>query len=282
MKKDFLLTHTRNRALWTVSAVLLVAVLDVADYITGPAFAFSLFYLIPVSAASWFVGGLSGIVLSVLSSTSWLITEMFSGRTDFNSAAYYWEAFTRLVFFSIIAALFSTLRKSLQQEMLLARIDKTTGASNKRHFYELLENELKRAERYKHIFTVAYFDLDNFKEVNDRYGHNTGDSVLVSIVNTAKKHLRTTDIIARLGGDEFAILMPETEQGHAKSIITRINERIVGEMRENSWPVTLSIGVMTYFNAPPSIDETIKLADNLMYSVKNSSKNAVLYSTYTH
>ena len=279
--KEFLLSEKTNRSLWAVTAVLFIAALDVADYVTGPAFAFSLFYLIPVSMASWFVGGWFGIALSVVSSSSWLITVTFAGRINFDSAAYYWEAFTRLIFFSIVAVLFSALRKSLQHESILARTDKTTGASNKRHFYELLQAEMTRSERYKHAFTVAYFDLDNFKEVNDRFGHNAGDEVLTSIVTTVRMYLRATDLIARLGGDEFAILMPETGQEQAKANIGRIHEQLLKEMRNKGWPVTFSIGVLTYSDVPPSVDETIRLADNLMYSVKNSGKNAVSYSLYS-
>ncbi|MFA4915140.1 MAG: GGDEF domain-containing protein [Syntrophales bacterium] len=105
--------------------------------------------------------------------------------------------------------------------------------------------EIERSQRHKHPFTVTYFDLDNFKTVNDRFGHSMGDNVLCTVVRYAKTHLRKMDIVARLGGDEFAFLLPETDQVQARVAISKIQISLLDEMYRNDWPVTFSIGVLT-------------------------------------
>ena len=101
------------------------------------------------------------------------------------------------------------------------------------------------------------------------------------VVNQVRKHLRKTDVVARLGGDEFALLLPETKQESAQVVLSKLQRDILAGMQQNNWPVTLSIGVLTCIDAPHSTDETIRIVDDLMYSVKRSSKNAIKYATYT-
>jgi diguanylate cyclase (GGDEF)-like protein len=102
---------------------------------------------------------------------------------------------------------------------------------------------------------------------------------LRTFVQYTQTSLRKTDIVARLGGDEFAILLPETGQAAAAAFFSRIQKGLLEEMQKDGWPVTFSIGVLTCLEAPRSIDEVIRLADDLMYSVKRDGKNAVTYST---
>ena len=143
-----------------------------------------------------------------------------------------------------------------------------------------VQKEIGRLQRYKRQFTVAYVDLDNFKTVNDQFGHSKGDELLRIVANTARNQLRDTDVVARLGGDEFALLLPETGQEDARVVIAKIQRSFLSEMRNNGWPVTLSIGVLTCIEMPGTADELIKMADKLMYSVKNNGKNAISESVY--
>ena len=92
--------------------------------------------------------------------------------------------------------------------------------------------------------------------------------------------LRRTDTVARLGGDEFAFLLPETDQKAAKAAISKIHSGLLEEMETKRWPVTFSIGVMTFNNPPGSADEAVKLADDMMYLVKSQGKNATNFSSY--
>jgi diguanylate cyclase (GGDEF)-like protein len=175
----------------------------------------------------------------------------------------------------------SALKSALEREKELARTDYLTGAVNSRLFFELVQMEIDRSQRYEHPFTLVYIDLDNFKAVNDQFGHTTGDLVLRAVVSYAKKYLRKIDVIARLGGDEFALLLPETNQESAGVALTKLQGGLLEEMRQNNWPITFSIGVLTCNVAPLKSDELVKMADELMYSVKRGSKNAIRYSTYT-
>jgi len=170
------------------------------------------------------------------------------------------------------------LRFRLQQERHLARIDSLTGAANRRAFYESLEGELSRLKRYARPFSVAYLDLDNLKRVNDDFGHEAGDTVLCTVSATARKHLRRTDTIGRLGGDEFAILFSEADSDTARAATDRFNNYLLDAMRQDRWPVTFSIGLVTYLAAPTSVEELMKKADELMYLVKKSGKNNITHA----
>ena len=170
---------------------------------------------------------------------------------------------------------------NLEHEKELARTDYLTGAINSRLFFDLLQTEINRYQRYKNPFTIAYIDLDNFKTVNDEFGHATGDQVLSFVVNQTRKHLRKTDVVARLGGDEFALFLPETKQESAQVVISKLQHDILAGMKQNNWPVTLSIGVLTCIDTPSEAEKVIRMVDDLMYSVKRGSKNGIKYATYT-
>ncbi len=139
---------------------------------------------------------------------------------------------------------------------------------------------MDRAARYQHPFTLAYIDLDNFKLVNDRFGHATGDRALSTVAGFIREHSRRTDALARLGGDEFALLLPETDEDVARAAIAKLRKGLTQEMQRHGWPVTFSIGVVTCRACPGSADELIAAADRLMYSVKNGGKDDDRYSVY--
>ncbi len=137
--------------------------------------------------------------------------------------------------------------------------------------------EINRARRYDRPFTVVCIDLDNFKTVNDCFGHSTGDMILRSVARTLQENIRVTDTLARLGGDEFAILLPETGRSVAETILRKVRKINLDIMRRHGWPVTLSIGVVTFARPPSTVDETLRKADQLMYAAKNSGKNSIRY-----
>jgi diguanylate cyclase (GGDEF)-like protein len=140
--------------------------------------------------------------------------------------------------------------------------------------------EINRSVRYKRPFTLAFIDVDNFKTINDTFGHTTGDIVLRAIAMSIKTHLRRTDIVARVGGDEFVVLMPETNAQIAPVAISNMQRALVNEMNESGWSVTFSIGVLTLSDTSLSVDEMLGRADQLMYVVKNSGKNNIQYAIH--
>jgi diguanylate cyclase (GGDEF)-like protein len=133
--------------------------------------------------------------------------------------------------------------------------------------------ELLRAARYHHPITIAYFDLDDFKKVNDHFGHKTGDELLCSVATSMRNILRCTDIFARLGGDEFALLLPETDQQAAECVVRKIRTHLQAIMQLKEFQVTFSLGAICFTVPPASIDKMLAQADALMYTVKTQGKN---------
>lgn len=154
-----------------------------------------------------------------------------------------------------------------------------TEVLNSRAFHEIVAIELRRVDRHKHPITLAYLDVDNFKQVNDTLGHSAGDSLLHAIAVTIRHNIRLSDTVSRLGGDEFAILMPETDSDNAKKAINKLHEYLIKMVQQNKYPVTFSIGVVSCHYLC-KFDELIKAADKLMYSVKSRGKNGIAYGIY--
>jgi diguanylate cyclase (GGDEF)-like protein len=272
--------ENRSKLFLIAAGSALVGGIGLLDYLTGAELAFSLFYLIPISMVAWLTGQWFGVIMSIVSASVWLVADIAAGNSYSHPLIFVWNTLIRFGFFVVVTMLLSFLKKSLEHEKELARIDHKTGAVNSRFFLELLQMEINRLQRYKHPFTLAYFDLDNFKSINDHFGHAAGDEVLRLTVRHASEQLRKTDIIARLGGDEFALLLPETNQETAQIILLKVQDNILEGMRKNNVSSTLSIGVITCLDALPTADEIIRLADKLMYSIKLSGKNSIKYSSF--
>lgn len=281
MKKLVDFSETRSYSFWLLAGTISIGLLGVVDYLTGYEISFSLFYLAPIAAASWYSKRRLGWTLSILSALSWLIAELAAGQNYSQPLIYLWNTMIRFGFFSIVTYLVSELRSSHDMQRMLARTDYVSGAVNARHFSELLEIEMMRARVAQCPLTMVYIDLDNFKRVNDTFGHDIGDEVIRFITEALKSQLRGSDIVARLGGDEFALLLPITGMTEAQVIITRLHANLRRELQLKNWPITFSIGVVVCVTLPKSANELIRLADQLMYSVKNSTKNNIRFVTYT-
>lgn len=258
----------------------LIGLIGVLEFLVGYEVEFSLFYLVPVSFFSWFINRPFGLAASIISAGIWLLADVASGHTYVQAFTPLWNTLIRLSFFVIVSLLLSSLRSVMDREAKLARTDSLTGAVNSRHFYELAQIEMDRLERYGHSFTLVYIDLDNFKAVNDQFGHTAGDQALRNVVRSIQDHIRKTDVIARLGGDEFVVLLPETQQEAAHIVVTNLQTSLLKEMEQNKWPITFSIGVLTCQVVMPSIDALVHMTDELMYSIKRGGKNSVKYYTY--
>ncbi|HTV93556.1 MAG TPA: GGDEF domain-containing protein [Verrucomicrobiae bacterium] len=159
-----------------------------------------------------------------------------------------------------------------------ASLDSLTGLFNRRSFMELAQRELHRAERQHLQTSVLMLDLDHFKDVNDTYGHSTGDFVLASFADVLRSGLRPFDIVGRYGGEEFCVLLPGTGIGEATTIAERIRN-IAGqsrvEARTVTIPYTVSIGVV---QAPPRVirlEDLVDRADKALYQAKASGRNCV-------
>lgn len=265
--------------MWGI-VLLTILCLGLIDYLTGPEIAFSIFYTLPVSLAAWKLGENPGYFFSFLSGLIWMAGELLVQEGLSNYFIPFWNAVARTGFFLFTTYLLTEMRRVLEHERTLARTDPLTGSLNRRTFYDLLTLELARVERHQHPLTLLYLDIDNFKTINDRYGHLAGDRLLERVAHTITRNIRVIDIVARLGGDEFALLLPETDEAAARLIAPRLRQCLLAEMEAFHWHVTFSIGVLTCHTVPPSAEKTIHLADQLMYKVKHALKDDIRYAVY--
>jgi diguanylate cyclase (GGDEF)-like protein len=192
----------------------------------------------------------------------------------------YWNTIVRTCFYLISCLMLVFVRKELFREYAIARVDLLTGVLNPRAFIELL-NGNSLTHEFKYPMTVAYVDLDNFKKINDDFGHGEGDKLLKTVAQTMKKSLRPADVIARLGGDEFAVVFPDTDPCMARIHIEKIQNGLSKAMRERKYAMTFSIGAVSLLTAPKSFEEVMKMADRMMYKVKSSGKNGFKIKTLT-
>ncbi|MDA8086641.1 MAG: GGDEF domain-containing protein [Nitrospiraceae bacterium] len=260
-----------------LAGVLLALAIGCMGRITGYGINLPFFYLLPVLLISWkFAGRTPAVLMSLFCAFIWFSTDVMAGHVYSHSVLPVWNGIAGLGALSTVGYSFSTLKGVLQRERGFARIDYLTEVSNARDFYERAEIEFARAARYGRSLSIAVVDIDNFKYINDNFGHATGDRLLHTVAKTIQKTLRKTDIIARVGGDEFAILLPETESGAASVAMNKVQAHLLSAMVNNVWPVTFSMGIITRKTAQCSLDNMMKMADDLMYTAKKNGKNMVL------
>lgn len=270
----------QNKSLVLFEGFVLIGIIGFLDYSTGYEYAFSVFYLIPIFLITWLTSRSWGYAASLASASVWLIADKASGNLYSSSFIPIWNTLMRFAFFVITTFQLSSLRRLLDREKELSNTDYLTGAANARYFYRIVQIEKERLPRYHRSFTIAYVDIDNFKLVNDQYGHAVGDQVLQTVVSAVQKQIRRSDLIARLGGDEFALFFPETDQDAARIVLPKMNNALVEDLRKKNWAITFSMGVVTFNAAPGTTDDVVKIADELMYSAKAGGKNTVNYFTY--
>ncbi len=258
--------------------LLLVLILGFLDYFTGFELTFSFLYLLPIAMATWYIGAKQGRMLALFSALSWALSNRLAGEIYRYEVIRYWNTVERWFIFFLVAELLIELKQAFHQEQILSRTDDLTGVGNRREFFERAEVEISRARRNGTALTVAYIDLDSFKQVNDSLGHTEGDKLLKAIAGSVSEVIRKSDVFARVGGDEFVLLLPETDQEQAKSALQKIKSAIVGGITGGfASKVTLSIGVVTFRSAPESADELLHKADAMMYGVKSGTKNDIAY-----
>jgi diguanylate cyclase (GGDEF)-like protein len=167
----------------------------------------------------------------------------------------------------------------------IARIDTLTGCANRRYFFEELTRERHLNVRYGNLFCIMSIDIDYFKNINDRFGHPTGDKTLLHFVSVVKTMLRQNDLLGRMGGEEFCILLPQTRIDDASKVAERIRAAVENSPLTTEQAVihlTVSIGVSSW---KPDVDKTeddiLSRTDNLMYTAKESGRNKVIVDSFS-
>ncbi len=163
----------------------------------------------------------------------------------------------------------------IRELKFLADFDSLTGIYNRRKIEDIFMLEVERARRYKKPISVLFIDIDNFKEINDTYGHKRGDQVLRHVASLIRQELRSTDYVGRFGGEEFLVILPETRPEEAVRVAERIR-RIVEEADFGGIRVTVSIGA-TGYREGESYTEVLDRVDKAMYKAKEHGKNRVVF-----
>lgn len=175
-----------------------------------------------------------------------------------------------------------TEKLELQKKLeIAATVDSLTGAANRGYFMKRCDQEIKRLSRYNHPVAVLLFDLDHFKSINDEYGHQAGDQVLIEFVECVRQELRDSDTLGRIGGEEFATILPETDKNGALNLANRLCKK-VREMRikyeHHKISFTVSIGCSDRQDHDKKISDLLKRADQALYDVKKNGRNNVKYA----
>ena len=158
----------------------------------------------------------------------------------------------------------------------LATTDSLTGIFNRRHFFALARGEVERSRRYQYPLSLIMLDIDHFKQVNDTYGHATGDMILQQIAQRCRKNLRETDIFGRYGGEEFVVLLPLTDLENARLVAERLRLEAAEVGREaNVEGVTISLGVAAMSGSGEDPESLLGKADQALYAAKQAGRNRV-------
>ena len=256
-----------------VLGTLLLALVVIGDYLTHTNYVleFSPFYLVPVSFFSWFIGKRAGIALAVTSVVFGFLIRL----STLPKAVAYWDALVWLALYLSSCLVIAQLRTLYTHERHLSRIDPLTRVENRRALFESAARAKNFSDRHGVPVSIGYLDLDGFKQLNDRLGHSTGDKVLSVVAAGIRRALRPTDVVGRIGGDEFVLVLPESDRETAAGILSRVRLELDCTMRQRRWPITFSIGLVSF--APPlgSVAEMIRAADEAMYAAKSSGRDRV-------
>ncbi len=270
-------------ALLAASVVAIAA----ADYLTGPDIGLSLFYLVPIVIAGRRANQTVAIALAAAAALGWTVADSaWHGVTPVSL----WNSLTRLGIFVGAAIVMARVRRDerrlgelnrqlqdgLAVEQRLARTDPLTSLANGRMFRDEVQRALARSRRDKEPLTIAYLDLDNFKALNDRYGHAEGDEILKDVASGISAVIREGDLAARLGGDEFALLL----QGCGEDALEAIGGRLLAQVEavaarypEVTFGATIGFAECTGAGVDP--DSAIRAADRAMYAAKFKGKNRI-------
>jgi diguanylate cyclase (GGDEF)-like protein len=262
---------------WMLLGSGMIATIAV-DYVTGPQVNVVILYLALACFASWCLGERVGLAVGAVSVVMLgQINGFGPGQVLIvKPVALAWNMLARSLSMTVMVALASGLRHSLDHARWSATTDPLTGVLNKAGFNRRLRALVAHAQRRRESLVFAYIDLDGFKGVNDGFGHAAGDTLLRDFAEHAHEAIRAHDLFARTGGDEFVTLLtvPNCDQGDVAA--EALHYRLTRILHNTGHAVTCSMGAMiveaTKISSP---GELVEAADNLMYEVKRTGKNAL-------
>jgi diguanylate cyclase (GGDEF)-like protein len=269
------LRRRQDRALaWSIvlAGILLVGAFD---YATGIEIRVFPLYFFPLAVAARRFGIRSAVAAALLVACTWMAMLYLNGVRY--SSPWIWgiNFLTQGSAFVLFAVLIASLQQHLRREHELSRTDPLTGLTNSRAFLERGPKMLAASNQRGEPITLAFIDLDHFKRVNDRDGHEAGDRLLETVGALLRRHLGEHGEVARLGGDEFAVLLPAADAPRAQSLLESMRAALLADPAIQAAGVSASIGAVTHHPSGPDLATLMKRADQLMYRVKAEGRDAV-------
>ena len=259
---------------WVIGVVGILGI-GALDYLSGVEMRVFPLYYLPLAALAWWFGPAGAVVATVLCGASWLASNSLAGLQYSLSGTWVVNTTMQTASFATVGILIAVVRGSLAREREMSRSDSLTHMLNRKGFYEEATRLIALCRRTGRPLTVAYMDLDNFKEINDRLGHERGDEVLVTAAAKLMAATRPSDVAARLGGDEFVVLFPELGGVEATATLERIRSSLAEALPQEPVPVSASIGAVTFAVPPEDIDDMVRAGDTQMYTAKAAGRNRV-------
>jgi diguanylate cyclase (GGDEF)-like protein len=229
------------------------------------------FSMLNVAFATVAFGQHAGIIAAFLSVATLSQLELFEGGAT--------RPFIEWLLFLVVLLCLVAILDRVNRLQKDALFDVVTGLRNHRYFQVRLREELARAERYNRPTSLLLLDLDNFKRVNDMFGHAVGDTVLAQIARLLERSARSADVVCRYGGEEIAIILAETPLDEAVKTAERLRREVERRPDDRGATVTISVGVATFPDHAEFADGLIAAADAAMYRAKRAGKNRVEVAT---
>jgi diguanylate cyclase (GGDEF)-like protein len=280
VKTIFSVLDAKHRVWVWVTCITFVCVITVMNNQLLTSVSLEPLLLLPVVIASWYGNLFTGLSVSFMAALAILVSYNHALITLPTTDAVY-TALVYLSALSILSILIHNFSEVFKVEEAAAEHDHLTGLLNTRGLTSLLDEEIARTKRYRHPFTIAYIDIDNFKSINDSKGHCAGDAILCKLARIITTSFRESDYIGRIGGDEFVCLLPETKQPDAKVVFDKLQRNLSMAFCNEDTVITFSIGVVTFESAPPSTQTALALVDKVMYRVKKLNKNDAAFQVYS-
>jgi len=214
---------------------------------------------------------IAGHFLGYLNHLSLASHELFTGLAAWGVCIYYYG--------TMVSRLVRSHTNQVGKLQSMAATDVLTGLTNRRLFNTRLQEEVARARRHETPVSLALFDLDDFKRLNDFYGHTIGDRILKELGLLIRQNIRESDLPARYGGEEFALILPETREAEATELLERLCVLVAQTvfcLPENPLTLTISVGVAQLEHRNYTAFELVELADKALYEAKKQGKNQVV------
>lgn len=266
------------KPLLLIFIVICIASLFIFDYYLDRRISLILFYIFPVYLSTWYFGKYYGLAISFICSTGWLIADILPIK-GCNAIPFitFWNFAANTGIFVVATFTIDKLNSSRRNAKELTRTDPVTKAANRKNLLEAIEYELKRMNRYKRPFTIAYIGLDDFRQLCQSMGRTAGNNLLKDFVSTLVSNIRSSDLVARATRDEFAVLLPETNEDQAQAVIRKLFASLENMLHDKKSGVSFGVGVVTFIRAPATVTDILHKVIYMMHAAKRDGKNSMRF-----